>query len=150
MLAFFTGSHEDYHRPTDDADTLNYEGIERVTKFARTIVRDLVKPGARPEWAKVDRSSKPSVSGLRVYLGTIPDYAAEVVGVKLTGVRGGAPADKAGLKGGDVIVEFGGIPVKNIEDYMVAFNAVKVDTPTKIVVMRDGKRTELTIIPEGK
>jgi Tol biopolymer transport system component len=150
VLAFFTGSHEDYHRPTDDADTLNYEGIERVTKFARTIVRDLVKPGARPEWAKVDRSSKPSVSGLRVYLGTIPDYAAEVVGVKLTGVRGGAPADKAGLKGGDVIVEFGGIPVKNIEDYMVAFNAVKVDTPTKIVVMRDGKRTELTIIPEGK
>lgn len=150
VLAFFTGSHDEYHRPSDDADTLNYEGVERVTKFARTIVRDLVKPGARPEWAKVDRSSKASVSGLRVYLGTIPDYAAEVEGVKLSGVRGGAPADKAGLKGGDIIVEFGGIPVKNIEDYMVAFNAVKVDKPAKLVVMRDGKRTELTIVPEGR
>lgn len=150
VLAFFTGSHDDYHRPTDDADTLDYEGMERITKFARTMTLDLVKPGARPEWAKVDRSSKASVSGLRVYLGTIPDYAAEVEGVKLTGVRGGAPADKAGLKGGDVIVEFAGIPVKNIEDYMVAFNAVKVDTPAKIVVIRDGKRTELTIVPEGR
>ena len=150
VLAFFTGSHDDYHRPTDDADTLNYEGIERVTKFARTIVRDLVKPGARPEWAKVDRSSKASVSGLRVYLGTIPDYAAEVEGVKLSGVRGGAPADKAGMKGGDIVVEFAGIPVKNIDDYMVAFNAVKVDKPVDIVVLRNGKKVKLTIIPEGR
>ncbi len=150
VLAFFTGSHDDYHRPTDDADTLNYEGIERVTKFARTIVRDLVKPGARPDWAKVDRSKKASVSGLRVYLGTVPDYAAEVEGVKLSGVRGGAPADKAGMKGGDIVVEFAGIPVKNIDDYMVAFNAVKVDKPVDIVVLRDGKKVKLTIIPEGR
>ncbi len=150
VLAFFTGSHDDYHRPSDDADTLNYEGLERVTKFARIIARDLVKPGARPEWAKVDRSSKASVSGLRVYLGTIPDYAAEVEGVKLSGVRGGAPADKAGLKGGDVVVEFAGIPVKNIDDYMVAFNAVKIDKPEKIVVLRDGKRVTLTIVPAGR
>ena len=150
VLAFFTGSHDEYHRPTDDPETLNYEGIERVTKFARTIVRDLVKPGARPEWAKVDRSKKASVSGLRVYLGTIPDYAAEVEGVKLSGVRGGAPADKAGMKGGDIVIEFGGIPVKNIDDYMVAFNAVKVNKPVDIVVQRDGKRVKLTIVPEGR
>ena len=150
VLAFFTGSHDEYHRPTDDANTLNYEGIERVTKFARTIVRDLTKPGARPEWAKVDRSTKASVSGLRVYLGTIPDYAAEVEGVKLSGVRGGAPADKAGMKSGDIVVEFAGIPVKNIDDYMVAFNAVKVNKPVDIVVLRGGKRVKLTIVPEGR
>jgi len=73
-----------------------------------------------------------------------------VEGVKLSGVRGGAPADKAGMKGGDIVVEFAGIPVKNIDDYMVAFNAVKVDKPVDIVVLRDGKKVKLTIIPEGR
>ena len=99
---------------------------------------------------KVEKKKQASVSGLRVYLGTVPDYAAEVEGLKLSGVRAGGPADKAGLKGGDIVVEFAGITVRNIDDYMVAFNAVKVGKPAKVIVLRDGKKTELTVVPEGR
>jgi S1-C subfamily serine protease len=85
-----------------------------------------------------------------VYLGTIPDYTAEVAGVKLSGVRGGSPADKAGLKGGDVIVEFGGQKIANIYDYTYALDAARIGQPVEIVVMREGKRTTVAVTPEAR
>lgn len=152
VLAFFTGSHESYHRPSDDTETLNYEGMERVAKFARGIVLDLVKDPQRLDYAKVDRAGGASGSRetLRAYLGTIPDYASEVAGVKLTGTRGGSPADKAGLKAGDVIVEFAGQKIANIYDYTYALDAVKIGQPVKIVVIREGQRVDVTVVPEAR
>src|SRR6185312_13975602 len=97
---------------------------------------------------------KDSVAGgretLRAYLGSIPDYATEVAGVKLSGVRGGSPAEKAGLKGGDVIVEFGGQKVSNIYDYTYALDAAKIGQPVDIIVMRDNQRIKITITPEAR
>jgi Tol biopolymer transport system component len=151
VVNFFTGSHEEYHRPTDQADTLNFEGLERITRFARSLVLDLAKDPARPDYAKVQRSDSGGArDNLRVYLGTIPDYATEVAGVKLSGVREGSPADKASLKGGDVIVEFGGQKIANIYDYTYALDAAKVGQPLKLVVLREGKRVELTVTPEAR
>lgn len=150
ILSFFTGSHEDYHRPTDDPNTLNYEGMKRIAGFSKNILQDLVSNRMTPEFVRVERSPSGGMQGLRVYLGTIPDYAAEVEGLRLNGVRAGGPADKAGLQGGDVVIEFAGITVKNIEDYMVAFNAVKIGEPAPIIVLRDNQRTELSIVPEGR
>lgn len=153
VLNFFTGSHEDYHRPTDDTTTLNYDGLERIGNFARGIVQDLLQTPNRPDYAKVERSDRGGGGGrenLRAYLGTIPDYATEVAGVKLSGVRGGSPADKAGLKGGDVIVEFGGQKVVNIYDYTYALDAVKIGQPVNLVVLRDGKKVELKVTPEAR
>ncbi|NBR83973.1 MAG: M20/M25/M40 family metallo-hydrolase [Verrucomicrobia bacterium] len=149
VIAFFTGSHEEYHRPADKPDTLNYEGLERITKFARALVTDLMTGAERPAYAKVEK--KDGGGGreqLRAYLGTIPDYAQEVAGVKLSGTRGGSPAEKAGLKGGDVIVEFAGQKITNIYDYTYAMEAVKIGQPVKVIVLRDGKRVELTATPE--
>jgi len=149
VIAFFTGSHEEYHRPADKPDTLNYDGLERIAKFARALVTDLASGAERPAYAKVEK--KDGGGGreqLRAYLGTIPDYAQEVAGVKLSGTRGGSPADKAGLKGGDIIVEFAGQKIANIYDYTYAIEAVKIGQPVKIVVLRDGKRVELTVTPE--
>jgi S1-C subfamily serine protease len=149
---FFTGSHENYHRPTDDAETLNYEGLERITKFARNLILDLAKDSPRPDYAKVERSGTGGASrdNLRVYLGTIPDYTTEVAGVKLSGVRGGSPADKAGLKGSDVIVEFGGQKIANIYDYTYALDAARIGQPVEIVVLREGKRTTVAVTPEAR
>ena len=149
VLAWFTGSHEEYHRPADDPDTLNYEGIERVTRFASNMVRDLTKGGKRPDYVKVEKSTKGgNRDAIRVYLGTIPNYASEdVKGVLLSGVRGGAPADKAGMKAGDIIVRFAGKDIANIYDYTYALNAVKVGKPVEIEVMRKGKRIKLTVTP---
>ena len=87
---------------------------------------------------------------MRAYLGTIPDYATEVKGVKLSGVRGSSPAEKGGLKGGDVIVEFAGQKIANIYDYTYALDAVKIGQPVDIVVQRDGRRVALKATPEAR
>ena len=152
VLNFFTGSHEDYHRPSDDAEKINYEGLERITQFARGLIVDLTRESERPGYVKVERSTSASGSreNLRAYLGTVPDYTSEGSGVKLSDVRGGSPAAKGGLKGGDVIVEFGGQKIANIYDYTYALDAVKIGQPVNIVVMRDGKRMPLTVVPEAR
>lgn len=151
VLNFFTGGHDDYHRPTDTADKLDYDGLERITKFSRALVVDLAEGEERPDYVKVQHSE--GAGGretLRVFLGTIPDYATEVTGVKLAGIRGGSPAEKAGLKGGDIIVEFGGQKVSNIYDYTYALDAAKIGQPVEIVVMRDGQRVKITVTPEAR
>lgn len=152
VLNFFTGSHEDYHRPTDKPDTLNYDGLERITKFASAIIADLAKGPERPDYLTVAHSDSGGGSreNLRAYLGTIPDYATEIAGVKLSGVRGGGPADKAGLKGGDIIVEFGSKIIANIYDYTYAMEAVKIGQPVQVIVLRDGQRVTLTVTPEAR
>ena len=152
VLSFFTGGHEDYNRPTDDPETLNFNGIERISDFAHGIVLDLISADARPEYVRVERSQSEEGSRdtLRAYLGTIPDYTTEGTGVKLSGVRAGGPADKAGLKGGDVIVEFGGQKITNIYDYTYALDAVKIGEPVEVVVLREGKRVKLTVTPEAR
>jgi Tol biopolymer transport system component len=152
VVNFFTGSHEDYHRPTDKPDTLNYDGLERITRFAHAIIADLAKGPERPDYLSVARSDSGGGSreNLRAYLGTIPDYATEVAGVKLSGVRGGGPADKAGLKGGDVIVEFGGKKIVNIYDYTYAMDAVKIGQTVQVIVLRNGQRMELAVTPEAR
>ena len=151
VLAFFTGSHDDYHRPTDDINTLDYEGIERITRFAALLADDLAKTDSRPSYVKVERSNAPGGrDSLRAYLGTIPDYATEVKGVKLSGVRGGSPAEKAGLQGGDVITEFAGQKIANIYDYTYALDAAKIGQPLKVKVLRKDQPLEVSVTPEAR
>ncbi len=152
VLNFFTGAHEDYHRPTDTAEKLNYDGAARIAQFAEGLVLDLVSAAERPDFARVERSDKAGGSRetLRAYLGTIPDYATEVKGVKISGVRGGSPAEKSGLAGGDVIVEFGGQKITNIYDYTYALDAVKIGVAVKVTVERGGQRMEFSVVPEAR
>ncbi len=151
VLMFFTGNHDDYHRPTDDADKINYDGIERIARFARALVLELAAADQRPDYLKVDRASEPGTrDALRVYLGTIPDYATEVKGVKLSGVRPASPAEKGGLKGGDVLIEFAGQKIANIYDYTYALDAARIGQPLKVKVQREGKEIELSVTPEAR
>jgi Tol biopolymer transport system component len=152
VLNFFTGAHEDYHRPTDTADKLNYEGVERIAKFAEQIVLDLVTAPERPVLARVEKSDQGGGSRetLRAYLGTIPDYTTEVKGVKISGVRAGSPAERGGVQGGDVLIEFAGQKIVNIYDYTYALDAVKIGQPLKIAVERAGRRVELSVTPEAR
>lgn len=152
VINFFTGGHEDYHRPTDTADKIDYADLARITKFARGMILDLAENAERPDFEKVAQTSVGGATRemLRTYLGTIPDYTTEVKGVKLSGVRGGSPAEKAGLKGGDVIVEFAGQKISNIYDYTYALDGAKVGKPTAVVVERDGQRLTITVTPEAR
>jgi hypothetical protein len=153
VIAFFTGSHQDYHRPSDDAATLNYQGMERIASFAMNLVLDMMATGEPLAYVKVAMSDEHagSRSAMRVFLGTIPDYAeGDIEGVKLSGVRADGPADKAGLRGGDVIVELAGKTIANIYDYTYALDALKIGEPAPVVVLRDGERVTLTIVPESR
>ncbi|MEJ2719877.1 MAG: M28 family peptidase [bacterium] len=153
VLSFFTGVHEEYNTPSDDAETLNYDGMVRIARFARPIIEDLVIQPERPDYVEVERSKQQTGmrESLRAYLGTIPDFASEdVEGVKLSGVRAGGPADKGGVQGGDIIVEFAGQKITNIYDYTFALGGVKIGEPVTMVVLRNGERVTLTVVPEAK
>ena len=149
-IALFTGTHKDYHKPTDDPDTLNYEGMERVTNFTSNLLLDLAGEMKRPDYVKVKRGAKPSRGALRAYTGVIPDYGAEVKGLLINDVRAGGPAAKAGIKAGDIVVGLDGKEIKNIYDYTAALNGIKIGKPTKVVVKRKDKKVELKITPEAR
>ena len=84
---------------------------------------------------------------MRIFTGTIPDYSQDVEGLAISGVVGGGPAAEAGLLGGDVIVGLAGRTVTNIYDYMYALDLLKVGEPAEVVVVRDGERIVLELVP---
>ena len=150
VMSFFTDVHDDYNRPTDDADTLNYAGMEHIGRFARHLVSELAVEPDRLAYATVERVAPKGgqMRGRRIYTGTIPDFAAgDVGGMKISGVQGGSPAEKAGMTGGDIIVKFAGHDIGGLEDYSVVLRALKPDEPVEIVVKRDDGEHKLTITP---
>ena len=152
-LNFFTGSHRDYHRPTDTADKINAAGEAGVLELVRRVIEDLATRPDRPRFEKVTERSPMGVGRdrLRTYLGTIPDYTeGDRPGVKLSGTRPGSPADKGGLRAGDVIVKFGDKKILNINEYTYALDGAKIGQPVEIVVQRDGKDVTLKVTPEQR
>ena len=150
-LSFFTGTHTDYHKPSDTADKIDYEDLDRVVEFAAAIVRRLAA-GDAPQFTKVEQKMQPGGgrAGVRVFTGTIPDYAADAKGLLLSGVIGGGPAEQAGLRKGDVIVEIAGQTIANIYDYTYALDVLKIGQPAKVVYLREGKRMETTLVPAAR
>ncbi|MYA06757.1 MAG: M20/M25/M40 family metallo-hydrolase [Holophagales bacterium] len=148
----FSGSHEDYHRPTDTADRINYDDLERVARFAALLTRRAANQAEPLEFVKVERTLQQGGSRdtVRAYTGTIPDYASEVEGLLLGGVMEGGPAADAGLQAGDVVVEFAGQTIANIYDYTYALDAVKIDEPIEVVYVRDGQRHTTTLTPRAR
>jgi Zn-dependent M28 family amino/carboxypeptidase len=150
-LSFFTSTHTDYHRPGDTADKLNYEDLDRVVEFATSIVKRIGDTPEAPPFTKVNQQSETgSRAGVRVFTGTIPDYATNVKGLLLGGVVGGGPAEQAGLQKGDVIVEIAGQTIANIYDYTYALELLKIGAPVKIVYMRGTERRETTMTPAAR
>lgn len=151
-LNLFTGTHSDYHRPSDTADKLNYEGLARIARFTGLVARRVAESDPAPEFVQVERSPETSTSraSMRAYTGTIPEYATEIEGLQLGGVMAGGPAEKAGLQKGDVIVEFAGTPVLNIYDYMNALEAARIGEPLTVVFLRDGERMTVTLVPAAR
>lgn len=150
-LNLFTGSHEDYHRPSDVAAKINYEDLDRVVTFTTILAKKLLNADPAPDFVKVETQVRAGGrDGVRAFTGTIPDYTSEGEGLLLSGVVGGGPADEAGLRGGDVIVRFGSQDITNIYDYTYALDAVKVDKPLEVVFLRDGERLTTTMVPRAR
>ncbi|MFQ5525025.1 MAG: M20/M25/M40 family metallo-hydrolase [Thermoanaerobaculia bacterium] len=151
-LNFFTGSHEDYHKPSDTAEKINYEDLERIAKLGTLITRKVSRLDTAPEFVTVERKVEEGGGrdGVRAFTGTIPDYGTEVEGLLLSGVIEGGPADEAGLQAGDVIVQFGAKEISNIYDYTYALDAVKIGEPIEVVFVRDGEEKETSITPRAR
>jgi Tol biopolymer transport system component len=150
ILSAFTGAHREYHTPRDTPEKLNYEGAAQIARFMGLVARGLAASETPPDY--LQQSAKQITTGgrLRVYLGTIPDYAEEVQGVMLSGVGKDGPADKAGAKSRDVIVELAGKKIENIYDYTHAIEGLKIGQPVKMTVIRNGERVLLEITPTSR
>jgi hypothetical protein len=147
ILFFFTGAHGDYHKPSDDADKIDYDGERRIVRLIFAIAKAINNLEQRPTFVKVSAPSQEQVAsrGFRVYMGTIPDYVEQVEGVKLTGVRDGSPAAKAGIQAGDIIVGFGDKKIKNVYDYTYALQERKPDEIVEVTVLRQGKEQKFQV-----
>jgi hypothetical protein len=150
-LSFTTGAHTDYHKPSDTADKIAYEDLDRIAGFASAITRRLLELDPPPAFVKVEQSSQTaSRTGVRIFTGTVPDYAASVKRLLLGGVVGGGPAEQAGLQKGDVIVEIAGQAITNIYDYTYALELLKINQPVKVIYMRGAERRETTLTPAAR
>ena len=151
-LNFFTGTHTDYHRPSDTADKINYEDLDRIVEFAANIAARVGELEQPPLFTKVEQAAEAGAgrAGVRVFTGTIPDYSSEVKGLLLSGVIGGGPAEAAGLQKGDIVVEIAGQTITNIYDYTYALEILKIGEPAKVVYTRSGERKETTLTPGAR
>ncbi|TWU54593.1 translocation protein TolB [Rubripirellula tenax] len=154
ILSAFTGAHEDYHTPRDTPDKLNYEGAAKISRLFALLARGFLTAAEPPkfELAEGEASEKDVPrANLTAYLGTIPDYVAgDVKGLKLSGVAGEGPAAKAGLKGGDVIIELSGRKIEDIYDYTYAIEALKIGEEVEIVVRRGQDDVKLMVTPTAR
>jgi aminopeptidase YwaD len=144
VLFFFTGQHKDYHRPTDDANKINYTGELSVINYINAIITNLDKQHQKIAFLKT-RESQMSTTSLKVTLGIMPDYTYDGTGIRADGVTDGRPASKAGLKAGDVIIQLGDYPVSSMDTYMQALNKFSKGDKTKVKFKRGNETLESAI-----
>ncbi|APR84204.1 aminopeptidase [Minicystis rosea] len=146
---FFTGVHPDYHMPTDTADKIDSAGEQRIATLVARLALAVSQAGERLTFvdAPADPHKGGGRGGFKVSLGTIPDYAYAGKGLKLDGVRPDAPASRAGLQRGDIIVKVGTHDVGNIHDYMFALGELTPGREVVIEVEREGKKLQLKVVP---
>jgi aminopeptidase YwaD len=147
VLFFFTGSHADYHKPTDTADKINYADEARVVSFVTNIVRSIDSNPQRPAYTVAKSESQGRSMGFRVYLGTIPNYSESNDGLRLDGVREDSPAAKAGLVAGDRVTRLAGREVHNVSDYTYVLGEMKAGQEYEIEVVRGTETLKLKITP---
>lgn len=144
VLFFFTGTHHDYHKPTDDADKINYKGEAEVMRYIYSIV-NVMDTRPKPQFT----ATKQAVMGktkFKVTLGIMPDYAyQEENGVRVDGVSDDRPAAKAGVKAGDIITALGANKVKGMQSYMEALSKFKEGDATTVTVLRNGKTIKMKL-----
>jgi len=147
VLFFWTGTHNDYHKPSDTFDKINYADETRILNLVSYIVKQLDGADKRVTYTTAKTDPAPRTGGFRVYLGTIPNYADSNDGLLIDGIREGSPAEKAGLKAGDRVVKIGTHDIKNVYDYTYALGEMKAGEEYVVEVLRGSDRLTLKITP---
>ncbi|MBT8385979.1 MAG: M28 family peptidase, partial [Ignavibacteria bacterium] len=136
VLFFFTGTHTDYHKPSDDADKINASGEEEVLKYIYDVTIFISTVTEAPDYLLVEKKDMGQMPGRKVWVGTIPDFAGEVDGYKISGVSEGGPAQLGGLQGGDIIIKFGEKKISNIYDFTYAIADFVPGDEVEVIVKR--------------
>ncbi|HEY1040353.1 MAG TPA: PDZ domain-containing protein, partial [Bacteroidia bacterium] len=143
VLHFFTGQHSDYHKPSDDADKINYEGEKMVLDYITRFIRETE---FMPKMKFLETKTQETKSTkFKVTLGVMPDYAYEGKGMRIDGVTNGKPAAKAGLEKGDVVIKLGDTVVDGMESYMKALSVYTKGDKAKVKVLRKDQEKEFEV-----
>ena len=143
-IHFFTGTHADYHKPTDDEEKINYEGMLRVARHIESLIATLNDDG-KLAFTKTEDVSTEDTPRFKVTLGVVPDYLYDGKGMRIDGITEGKPAANAGLKVGDVVVKLGAIDVADMMGYMKALAQFNKGDTAKVKVLRAGKEVETDV-----
>lgn len=150
-LNFFTGAHSEYHTSRDTLERLNFEGMKKISIFLSKLILEFEASPNKISYQAIEKSRNRLTRRFRVYLGTIPDYAsADLTGVKLAGVTRNSPAERAGLRQNDVIVELAGKQIHDIYDYTYVMNTLPPGKSAALVALRGQTKVPLTVLPERR
>lgn len=150
----FTGAHADYHRPSDDWDRINGPGMADTVRFVARVVRLVAGEAARMPFEKAPAAgphggtTTRASAGYGAWFGSRPDYGSERGGVKIAGTSPGSPAEKAGVRPGDILVGFGDVDVDNIMDFTFALRSYRPGDRVEVRILRDGKPVRLSAVLE--
>lgn len=144
VLSFFTGQHSDYHKETDDVEKINLDGEVDVLKFIASTVLKLDSK-SKLSFTATKQKQQESRSKYKVSLGIMPDYTADVTGLRIDAVVDGKPAQKAGITGGDIILEMDSKPIKDVYEYMNALATYKSGDTAVIKLKRGSELLELKV-----
>jgi aminopeptidase YwaD len=137
VLFYFTGVHSDYHRPTDDAEKINYNGEAAVVQHILSVITNAGKQKEKLLFTKTRETMTGTSSRFSVTIGVMPDYTFNGPGLRIDAVSDGRPAQKAGLRSGDIITALGDYKVSSIEGYMEALGKFKKGEKTKLSYTRN-------------
>ncbi|MFT4698316.1 MAG: hypothetical protein ACI9SJ_001459 [Flavobacteriaceae bacterium] len=143
VLHFFTGQHEDYHKPGDDTEKLNYEGMELIKQYILSVITDL-NDDSKITFKKTKNESE-EVPAFKVTLGVVPDYLFNGEGMRIDGVSEDRPAQNAGMKKGDIVVKMGEFDVVDMMSYMKSLGKFEKGSSTKVSVKRGEEILELDV-----
>jgi len=143
VLHFFTGQHEDYHRPSDDFDKLNYAGMETISSYIFDIISDLDDNGKMP--FRKTKNESDNAPRFKVTLGVVPDYMFDGKGMRIDGVSEDKPAQKAGIKKGDVVIQLGEHEIIDMMGYMKALSKFEKGDTTTAKILRSKETVEVKV-----
>lgn len=148
-INLFTGAHDEYHTPRDTSATLNFKGMQSITQWLVDLICHIETMPQTITYRKLAKPHHKETGELKIYLGTIPDYAhSDIKGVRLSGVASNSPAEKAGIQQGDIIVALAEKDINDIYDYTYVLNELSANKHTTITVKRANKTMQLTLIPK--
>jgi hypothetical protein len=154
VLFFFSGLHTDYHKPSDTSDKINADGAIKVLSLVFQTMDRLASNGGKLPYTEVHQP-QPQPAGARAagygpYFGSVPDFRDDLNGVLFSDVQNNSPAAKAGLKAGDLMIEFGGKPIQNLNDYAYALRAKQPGDIVHVVVKRNGEDVKTAVLLETR